>query len=115
PKIRVRGNGEDRHAGNARFHRFRGEQQSKPRYLHQDRPCFYSRQRQSLSVVRHDNVAPVISWIAGIVAVIVALTLPLGYFGVAYRSLATELAIEAKFRSGTITRFINDRPLAWTT
>ena len=65
--------------------------------------------------MRHDNVAPVISWIAGIVAVIVALTLPLGYFGVAYRSLATELAIEAKFRSGTITRFINDRPLAWTT
>ena len=61
--------------------------------------------------MRNDNVAPVISWIAGIVAAIVAVTLPLGYFGVAYRSLATELTIEANFRSGTITRFINDRPL----
>jgi signal transduction histidine kinase len=65
--------------------------------------------------VRNDNVAPVISWIAGIVAAMVAVTLPVGYFGVAYRSLAAELAIEAKFRSGTITRFINDRPLSWTT
>jgi signal transduction histidine kinase len=65
--------------------------------------------------VANTNVARVISWIAGIVAVIVAVTLPLGYFSVAYRSLATELAIEANFRSGTITKFINDRPLLWKT
>ena len=65
--------------------------------------------------MRNDNVAPVISWIAGIVAAMVAVTLPVGYFGVAYRSLATELMIEANFRAGTITRFINDRPLSWAT
>ena len=64
-------------------------------------------------VVRNDNVATVISWIAGVVAAIVTLTLPLGYLGVAYRGLATELSIEANFRSGNITHFINERPLQW--
>jgi signal transduction histidine kinase/ActR/RegA family two-component response regulator len=54
-----------------------------------------------------------ITWIAGIVAAIVAVTLPLGYLSVAYRSLAMELGTEAKFRSEMITQFINDRPLAW--
>ena len=63
--------------------------------------------------MRADNAAYVVSWIAGIVAAIVALTLPLGYLGLAYRGLTTELAIEAKFRSGMITRYINDRPLSW--
>jgi signal transduction histidine kinase len=64
-------------------------------------------------VLRNDNVATTIRWIAGVIAAIVTLTLPLGYFGVAFRSLATELSIEANFRSGNITRFINERPLQW--
>jgi signal transduction histidine kinase len=54
-----------------------------------------------------------ITWIAAVVAVIVAVTLPLGYFSVAYRSLGTELGTEAKFRAEIITQFINDRPRAW--
>ena len=65
-------------------------------------------------MLRIDNAASVIRLIAGVIAAIVLLTLPLGYFTVAYRSLESELSIEANFRSGNITHFINERPLQWT-
>jgi signal transduction histidine kinase len=63
--------------------------------------------------VRNDHVARMITWIAGTVAALVALTLPVGFFAVSYRHLLTELGTEARFRAELITQFINDRPTSW--
>ncbi len=63
--------------------------------------------------MRETNVARVVYWIAGTVALVVAITLPLGYWSVAYNALATEAQAEARFRSELISNFINDEPTTW--
>ncbi|MFA7404549.1 MAG: hypothetical protein WC007_11165 [Pelobacteraceae bacterium] len=53
------------------------------------------------------------SWIAGLVAVAVALLLPLGYFTVSYQYLAGSLEAEAEMTSSLVTGLINSNPELW--
>jgi PAS domain S-box-containing protein len=53
------------------------------------------------------------TWIAGIVAITVALVLPLGYFAVSYQYLVGGLEAEAEITSRTITDLINKNPDLW--
>jgi signal transduction histidine kinase len=60
-----------------------------------------------------NNMAAVISWIAGAVALAVALILPVGYFVVSYQAIGAQLVTEAQFRSGMISQFVGTSPELW--
>ncbi len=53
------------------------------------------------------------TWIAGVVAVAVALILPLGYFAVSYQYLVGSLEAEAEMTSHIVTNLINANPELW--
>ncbi len=58
-------------------------------------------------------VASIITWVAAIVALAVALILPLGYFTIVYNALKGELATEAEVRSGMLSQFVGSNPDLW--
>ena len=53
------------------------------------------------------------TWIAGIVALIVAIVLPLGYYIISYQYLVGSLDTEAEMSATVITRLINANPEMW--
>jgi hypothetical protein len=59
------------------------------------------------------RIVRITTWIAGIVAVAVTLTLPLGYFAVSYQHLAGSLEAEAEMTSSLVTELINANPELW--
>lgn len=63
----------------------------------------------------HDRrqITRITTWIAGLVAVAVALLLPLGYFTVSYQYLSGSLAAEAELTSHSISGLINVHPDVW--
>ncbi|HEV7803116.1 MAG TPA: HAMP domain-containing sensor histidine kinase, partial [Burkholderiales bacterium] len=58
-------------------------------------------------------VASIITSVAAIVALAVALILPLGYFALVYNALKGELATEAEVRSGMLSQFVGSNPELW--
>lgn len=59
------------------------------------------------------RIVSITTWIAGVVAVTVALLLPLGYFAVSYQYLSGGLAAEAELTSQNVTGVINAQPDLW--
>lgn len=53
------------------------------------------------------------TWLAGILAGLIALTIPLLYFGLSYEHQVTSMQAEAEFRASNITRTINANPELW--
>lgn len=58
-------------------------------------------------------IARTTTWIAALVAVAVALILPLGYFAISYQYLTGSLETEAEITSRIITEVINANPEQW--
>lgn len=63
--------------------------------------------------MQNDGNVAVVTWIASVVAAIVAITLPMGYLGIAYEGLETELTTETEYRATLITEYINEHPRTW--
>ncbi|OGU17342.1 MAG: hypothetical protein A2076_03830 [Geobacteraceae bacterium GWC2_53_11] len=59
------------------------------------------------------HIISITTWIAALVAVAVALLLPLGYFTVSYQYLSGSLAAEAELTSHSISGLINAHPEVW--
>jgi len=59
------------------------------------------------------DVSRVIGWLAGIVAALVALSLPSVYFAIAYESADAALQAEAAAVSRAINQIVNDNPDLW--
>jgi PAS domain S-box-containing protein len=59
------------------------------------------------------GITSTITWIAGIVAVVVTLVLPIGYFAVSYQYLMGSLDAEAEMTSRIVTELINANPEHW--
>lgn len=59
------------------------------------------------------RIVRITTWIAGLVAVTVALLLPFGYFAVSYQYLNGSLAAEAELTSQSINGVINAHPELW--
>lgn len=59
------------------------------------------------------GIARTTTWIAALVAIAVALVLPLGYFAVSYQYLSGSLEAEAEITSRIITEVINANPEQW--
>lgn len=59
------------------------------------------------------RIVRITTWIAGVAAVAVTLTPPLGYFIVSYQFLAGKLEAEAEIRSHIIADVINTNPDLW--
>jgi PAS domain S-box-containing protein len=59
------------------------------------------------------KITRVTTTIAGIVAVVVALLFPIGYFSVSYQHLTGSLEAEAEITSRIVTDVINDDPEMW--
>ena len=59
------------------------------------------------------RITSITTWIAGVVAIVVTLLLPLGYFTVSYQYLAGGLETEAQMTSRIITELINTNPELW--
>jgi len=54
-----------------------------------------------------------ITWIAGVVALIVAVSVPLGYFVLSHRYLIDVLAVEAEIDARTVSEIINGNTDMW--
>jgi PAS domain S-box-containing protein len=59
------------------------------------------------------SIVTTTTWIASIVAIAVALILPLGYFTLSYQYLVGSLETESEMTSSIITRLINANPEMW--
>jgi hypothetical protein len=59
------------------------------------------------------KIVGITTWIAGIVAVAVTLTLPLGYFAVSFQHITGSLEAEAELTSHIVTDLINTNPELW--
>lgn len=59
------------------------------------------------------RIVRITTWIAGLVAIGVALLLPFGYFTVSYQYLSGSLAAEAELTSQSVTGVINAQPEMW--
>lgn len=59
------------------------------------------------------RIVNITTWIAGLVAVTVALLLPFGYFAVSYQYLNGSLAAEAELTSQSVNGVISDHPELW--
>ena len=55
----------------------------------------------------------IMSWMAGIAAVAVALAMPLVYFGLSYQHESAALATEAEINARIVTQLINANPEMW--
>ncbi|SAL07022.1 integral membrane sensor hybrid histidine kinase [Caballeronia calidae] len=61
-----------------------------------------------------NEVVVTVTWIATIVALILTVALPWGYFRVAYGALESETETEAQIRAGLLSQFIGANPELWT-
>jgi len=61
-----------------------------------------------------DNLASIITWIAGGAAVIIAIAFPLGYFTLAHDGLVAQMETEANLRAGMISNFVVSNQELWT-
>jgi PAS domain S-box-containing protein len=59
------------------------------------------------------SIVTTTTWIAAIVAITMALILPLGYFTLSYQYLVGSLETESEMTSSIITRLINSNPEMW--
>src|SRR3989338_4796401 len=59
------------------------------------------------------KLARTISWIAGVVAMVVVITMPVGYFAISYQNLVGELTIEAEINGYIASEVINENPEMW--
>ena len=59
------------------------------------------------------KIARTITWIAGIVAIVVAVALPALYFALSYRSLVAGLTTEAEINARIASAVINENPEMW--
>jgi PAS domain S-box-containing protein len=55
----------------------------------------------------------IMSWMAGIAAVVIALGMPLVYFGLSYQHESAALATEAEINARIVTQLINANPEMW--
>ncbi|MGT2477590.1 ATP-binding response regulator [Paraburkholderia terrae] len=61
-----------------------------------------------------NEVAVTVTWIAAVVALILTVALPWGYFRVAYGALDSQTETEAQIRAGLLSQFIGANPEFWT-
>src|SRR3989337_2977231 len=59
------------------------------------------------------KIARTITWIAGIVAIVVAAALPAMYFALSYQSLVAGLTTEAEINARIASAVINENPEMW--
>ncbi len=59
------------------------------------------------------TISPTVSWIAGIVALTVTLSLPLGYYTLGQRHLTAVLSTEAEINAYLVTQIVNANPDFW--
>lgn len=63
-----------------------------------------------------ESPAPVtstIAWIAGAISLIVAVSLPLGFFALSYQHQIGEISAESQFTARLVTDFVNKHPDSW--
>ncbi|OZA31127.1 MAG: hypothetical protein B7X93_00815 [Hydrogenophilales bacterium 17-61-9] len=61
------------------------------------------------------QITSTITWIAGAVALIVAVSLPLGYFALSYQYQVGEVGTESQFNAKRVSEFIKANPESWRT
>ncbi|MBT9591579.1 MAG: EAL domain-containing protein [Thiobacillus sp.] len=66
-----------------------------------------------MSDKKTSQITSTITWIAGTVALIVAVCLPLGYFALSYQYQVGEIGTESQFNAKLVSEFIQENPESW--